>query len=70
MAPPCIGLMGFSALNRPMAPDAWHVSRSASIPKGQLAGEIALSQLKYYRHYLVENPRSSELYELHPWNIV
>eukprot|EP00975_Prorocentrum_lima_P061526 12880418-Prorocentrum_lima.AAC.1 len=38
MAPPCIGVKGFSALNRLMAPDAWHRSHMTSAPLGQLAG--------------------------------
>eukprot|EP00975_Prorocentrum_lima_P012484 2646787-Prorocentrum_lima.AAC.1 len=53
-----------------MAPDAWHCSRSASIPLAQLAGEIALFQLKHDRHFLVESPRSSEWYELPSWESV
>eukprot|EP00975_Prorocentrum_lima_P057892 12144047-Prorocentrum_lima.AAC.1 len=36
-APPCTGLKGFSALNRIIAPDAWHMSRYVSIPLGNLA---------------------------------
>eukprot|EP00975_Prorocentrum_lima_P002487 546980-Prorocentrum_lima.AAC.1 len=44
-----------------MAPDAWHRSRVASAPLGQLAGDIALYQLEHERHFLVENPRGSEL---------
>eukprot|EP00975_Prorocentrum_lima_P042337 8896736-Prorocentrum_lima.AAC.1 len=39
MAPPCTGLKGFSALNKIVAPDAWHKSRSVSVPLGDLAGE-------------------------------
>eukprot|EP00975_Prorocentrum_lima_P004408 955092-Prorocentrum_lima.AAC.1 len=32
-------------LNRIKAPDAWHKSRSVSIPVGELAGQIALHQI-------------------------
>eukprot|EP00975_Prorocentrum_lima_P011513 2448661-Prorocentrum_lima.AAC.1 len=61
MAPPCTGLKGFSALNRIVAPDAWHKSRSVSVPLGELvAGQIALHQRRCGRHFVVENPQSSE----------
>eukprot|EP00975_Prorocentrum_lima_P067555 12915567-Prorocentrum_lima.AAC.1 len=48
-------MKGFSALNRWMAPDAWHRSRTTSAPLGQLAGEIALYQLEHITPFLVEN---------------
>eukprot|EP00975_Prorocentrum_lima_P046849 9793442-Prorocentrum_lima.AAC.1 len=67
MAPPCTGLKGFSAVNRIVAPDAWHKSRNVIVPPGDLAGEIALHQLQHGRHFTVENPRSSELVELPAW---
>eukprot|EP00975_Prorocentrum_lima_P005937 1282633-Prorocentrum_lima.AAC.1 len=67
MAPPCTGLKGFSSLNRIKAPDAWHRRRSVSTPLGELAGQIALHQLRAGRHFIVENPRGSELYELPAW---
>eukprot|EP00975_Prorocentrum_lima_P033335 6994660-Prorocentrum_lima.AAC.1 len=63
MAPLCTGLKGFSAINRIVAPDAWHKSRNVSVPLGDLAGEIALHQLRYGRHFIVENPRGAELFE-------
>eukprot|EP00975_Prorocentrum_lima_P012522 2655128-Prorocentrum_lima.AAC.1 len=67
MAPPCTGLKGFSALTRIKAPDAWHKSRSVSMPLGELAVPIALHQLRCGRHFVVENLQSSELYELPAW---
>eukprot|EP00975_Prorocentrum_lima_P013065 2773082-Prorocentrum_lima.AAC.1 len=70
MAPPCTGLKGFSAINRIIAPDAWHKSRLLPIPLGNLAGEIALHQLNQGRHFLVDNPRISELFELSAWTKV
>eukprot|EP00975_Prorocentrum_lima_P008586 1835428-Prorocentrum_lima.AAC.1 len=60
MAPPCTGLKGFSALHRVVAPDAWHKSRSISVPLGELAGQIDPHQLRCGRHFVVENPQSSE----------
>eukprot|EP00975_Prorocentrum_lima_P042558 8940430-Prorocentrum_lima.AAC.1 len=69
-APPCTGMKGFSALNRLMAPDAWHRSRMISAPLGQLAGDIALYQLEHERHFLVENPRGSERFALPSWERV
>eukprot|EP00975_Prorocentrum_lima_P061840 12882245-Prorocentrum_lima.AAC.1 len=47
MAPPCTGLVGFSALNGLLAPDAWHSSRLVSIPLRNLAGEVAFYQLQH-----------------------
>eukprot|EP00975_Prorocentrum_lima_P026058 5477913-Prorocentrum_lima.AAC.1 len=67
MAPPCTGLKCFSAFNRIIAPDGWHRSRETSIPLGELAGQIALQQLKHGRHFIVENPQRSELFELPAW---
>eukprot|EP00975_Prorocentrum_lima_P037310 7851948-Prorocentrum_lima.AAC.1 len=64
MAPPCSGLKGFPALDKIIPPDAWHKSKSVSIPLGDLAGEIALHQLCHGRHFIVENPPISELSEL------
>eukprot|EP00975_Prorocentrum_lima_P021274 4480096-Prorocentrum_lima.AAC.1 len=59
MAPPYIGLKGFSALNRIIAPDGWQDSRDISTPLGDLAGQIALHQLNHGTHFLVENDQSS-----------
>eukprot|EP00975_Prorocentrum_lima_P054973 11526909-Prorocentrum_lima.AAC.1 len=58
MAPACAGLKGFTALNIIVAPDAWHKSRNVSVPLGDLAGEIALHQLRNGRHFIVENPQA------------
>eukprot|EP00975_Prorocentrum_lima_P033154 6955345-Prorocentrum_lima.AAC.1 len=64
VAPPCTGMKGLSALNRLLAPDAWHRSRMVSAPLGQLAGEIALYKLEHERHFLIANPQEPELFAL------
>ena len=60
---PCKGLKGW-AINRVIAPDAWHRSRETSILLGHLGRQVALHQLKTGRHFISEHLQGSELYQI------
>eukprot|EP00975_Prorocentrum_lima_P005208 1129537-Prorocentrum_lima.AAC.1 len=47
-----------------------HSTGSLHQTHGNLAGGIALHQLNYGRHFIVENPHTSELFELPAWTQV
>ena len=67
---PCTGLAGWAALNHIINPKAWEQSRSISVPLGNLAGDLALHQLRNKRHFVCENPKGSDLYKLPVWQRV
>eukprot|EP00975_Prorocentrum_lima_P012487 2647173-Prorocentrum_lima.AAC.1 len=56
MAPPCIGLKGFSALIRIIAPDAWHKSRHVSIPPGQFGRRDCASSAQPWKTFSFGEP--------------
>ena len=67
MAPPCTGMAGWKAMNRAHNYDAWHRSRTIGIPLAKFAAEVAEYQLKHRRHFLVENPKDSDIFQLPEW---
>ena len=64
---PCTGLMGWKHLNAIRAPETHARSRKVSLQLGHLGGETALHQLRHDRHFIAENPRGSDLYQIRPW---
>ncbi len=52
MRPPCAGLGGFSRLNRAINHEGWCDSRENSLPLAELAGQTAIYQYEYNRHWL------------------
>ena len=64
---PCKGLKGWKHLNAIRAPEALARARAVSLALGQLGGETALHQLRHNRHFLGENPRGSDLWQIRSW---
>ena len=67
MSPPCTGLKGFAALNAIINHATWLRSSQHSRKLGHLCGQIAQEQLRKHRHFLVEQPVGSALFELPIW---
>ena len=70
MSPPCTGLKGFAALNAVIHHDAWLCSVQHSKKLGHLCGQIAQEQLRKHRHFIVEQPVGSALFELPVWRAI
>ena len=66
-APPCTGMAGWKSMNRAHNYDAWHRSRTVGIPLAKLAAEVAEYQLRHRKHFLVENPKDSDIFQLPEW---
>ena len=54
-------------LNRKINPQAWKESRELSVPLARLSGDVALEQVDNGRHYLVEQPQGSGLFQEDCW---
>ena len=67
MAPPCRGYSKWGHLNRKINPEAWMESRKMSVPLARLSGDVALEQVDNGRHYLVEQPQGSGLFQEDCW---
>ena len=67
MAPPCRGYSKWGHLNRKINPQAWKESRELSVPLARLSGDVALEQVNNGRHYLVEQPQGSGLFQEECW---
>ena len=67
MAPPCKGYSKWGHLNKRINYEAWIESRKLSVPLARLSGDIAIKQVKAGRHYLVEQPQGSGLYQEPQW---
>ena len=62
LSPPCTGLSGSSDLNRIRNPVGWWKNASISLVLGNLAGWIAVKQLREGRHFICENLAGSALF--------
>ena len=67
MAPPCTGLKGWAGVNRVVNPEGHARSVENSTALGKLAAAIAARQLNAGRHFVAENPRGSQLWQLPEW---
>ena len=67
MAPPCTPFGALSQINRVHNREAW-LESSESLAIGEtiarFCSELAFTQLRHHRHFLLENPRGSELFKL------
>ena len=67
MAPPCKGYSKWGHLNKRINYDAWLASRKLSVPLAKLSGRIAQEQVSAGRHFFVEQPHGSGLYDEPEW---
>ena len=64
MAPPCTAFCRLQGLNRMLHPAAWQRAQTVGVPLARLCAELALFQLKQSRHFLLEQPHGSLLFQL------
>ena len=67
MAPPCRGLKGWIGINAKKHPEQTRQTQEKSLALGNLCGQIALFQARVGRHWLVEQPQGSLLYQQGVW---
>ena len=67
MAPPCTDLLGFAALSRIIHHDTWARNVQISKQLANLCGQVAMEQLRDRRHYVIEQPAGSALFQLDSW---
>ena len=64
MGPPCTAFSNWSHLNRVTNYETWKRSHVKGKVLADFAAEIALLQLQYNRHFIIENPAGSEIFSL------
>ena len=67
MAPPCRGFSPWSFLNEIIHPDAVAEARAQGIPLANLCAAVAKHQLDNNRHFVLEQPRQSTLFQIDSW---
>ena len=67
MAPPCRGFSPWSFLNEVIHPDAVAEARSQGVPLANLCAAVAQHQLDNNRHFVLEQPRQSSLFQVNSW---
>ena len=67
MAPPCKGFSALQALNKVIYPDAWKKAYDEGVVMAELCAALANIQLSAGRHFLVEQPSASKLFQLPSW---
>ena len=67
MGPTCGPFGPLGRWNRVINPQGWLESMSHAEPLASFCGKVALHQLKHDRHFLCEQPQSSELFRVEPW---
>ena len=67
MAPPCCGFSPWSFLNEIIHPDAVAEARAQGIPLANLCVAVAKHQLDNNRHFVLEQPRQSTLFQIESW---
>ena len=68
MGPPCRAFGPMSRINRVLHPDGYAASRYEGEVFARLCYDIACWQLQNQRHFLIEQPAGSELYQLPEWS--
>jgi hypothetical protein len=64
MAPPCTPFASWSKINRHKFPEQYAAQRSICISIVSICAEVAMRQLSDDRHFVLENPRGSEMFKL------
>ena len=64
MGPPCTSFGSWSHLNRVKYRKTWEESRRIGEALANFAVAVAMKQLSCGRHFLIENPRGSEIFRL------
>jgi hypothetical protein len=67
LAPPCRGYSKWGHLNRKINYEAWVQGQKLSVPLARLSGDVAIEQFSNGRHFFVEQPHGSGLYQEPPW---
>lgn len=67
MAPPCKGFGPWSYLNEVIHPEAVQAAKSVGIPLAKLCAQVAEIQLEAGRHFVLEQPRNSTMFDLKEW---
>ena len=67
MAPPCKGFGPWTYLNEVINPDAVKSARSEGVPLAKLCAHVAQIQLTHGRHFILEQPRNSTMFDLKEW---
>eukprot|EP00435_Cladocopium_sp_Y103_P057491 s245_g19.t2 len=67
MAPRCGPFGPLGRFNQAINPDGWLRNYALSAPLASFCGKVALFQLSEGRHFLVEQPQGSTLFEEPPW---
>ena len=58
---------GYAALNAVIHRHTWEKSVAVSLHIGRLCAQVAEKQLRGYRHFVVEQPCGSALFEIEEW---
>ena len=70
MGPTCGPFGPLGRWNRSIHPDGWARSMEHAQPLAAFCGKVALRQIRNGRHFLCEQPQSSELFAVEPWPLV
>ena len=64
MGPPCTAFANWSRLNRVINALSWRKAHADGKRLADFAVEVAFLQLDGHRHFLIENPRGSDIFKL------
>ena len=67
MAPPCGGFGPWARLNRLIYPEAYHRTHEIGMQLARLCAQVATFQVKHGRHYVVEQPQGSAMFQMTEW---
>ena len=67
MAPPCKGFGALQHLNKIINPSAWQYARQEGLPLAKLCARLAELQIEGGRHFIVEQPAGSTMFQLPEW---
>ena len=70
MAPPCKGFGPWVHLNKVIHPDAVKAAKMEGIPLAKLCAQVAEIQLSSNRRFILEQPRSSTMFDLKEWQLL
>ena len=65
--PPCTGLKGFKELNEIIHAETFQRNRRKSFHIGRIAGRVTIVQSSAGRHWFVEQPKGSDMFQLKEW---
>ena len=67
MTPPCGGFGPWARLNRLIYPEAFHRTHDIGMQLAHLCAQVATFQVKHGRHYVIEQPQGSEMFQMKEW---